>query len=90
VVPETEEMSEMAFDKIKQATERSISHNEIVTLDLADLGCTRQVALDLISEIVSADELESDYSVNGDVTEVWAWREGAPEGSMAWRVHFRA
>lgn len=70
---------------LEEAIERSSTHNEIVHLQVADLGDTREAVLALIADL--AGDLEHDYTVSGDMTEVWAWEAGAPDGVMAWRLH---
>ena len=63
----------------EQAIKRSISHNEIVTLDLAVIPYDSAILTDLL---VACDD---SVDANDNVTEYW----GKTEEGNEWRVHVR-
>jgi len=62
---------------VEQAIERSIKHNEIVTLDGRDLE---------LHDVRELETIAEDRAINGDITEYW----GTMADDSHWRVHVRA
>jgi hypothetical protein len=62
--------------RVTKAIERSVSHNEIVTLDYDTAG---------YAELLEACD---DRTATEDLTEFWA-NDPDKEGAMLWRVHMR-
>lgn len=60
----------------EQAIERSVSHNEVVTIDYSEEA-----------ELTLSAECDDSVSANG-VTEYWA-NDPESETAMLWRVHMR-
>lgn len=73
-------MTTVTYRTAQDAIKRSISHNEIVTLDY-----DRQIAADLLAAC-------TDHVTSDGITEYWADAEDSTgsDGKMAWRVHMHA
>jgi len=75
------------IDQIKQAIERSISHNEIVSVTIDG---DYDAALTAIESITETDHVLGvrtlDYAVDGETLDVWAAEIDAPDGEMLWRL----
>ena len=86
-----DEMQEIAEDlhaetggnELADAIERSRSHDEIVTIEVADPDAAR-------AEIAALYSGEIDSVLNGDTLEVWGWTDAQAEDQMDFRVHLRA
>lgn len=71
-------------DQIKQAIERSITHNEIVSVTIDG---DSDDAIEAIESLIDTATTETDHVViDGETLDVWAAEIGAPDGDMAWRL----
>ena len=72
------------IDQIKQATERSISHKEIVSVTIAG---NVDDAIAAIESLIDSDTTETDHVlIDGNRLDVWAAEIDAPDGEMLWRL----
>lgn len=65
---------------LRNAIDRSMSHDEIVRVEVED----QQAALQIIGELTAADidwVRENDGSID-----VWGWSEDTPEDEQDWRL----
>lgn len=71
-------------EQIKEAIERSISHNETVkieveTSDISDV----MVAIECVTENTDTDRATE----NNGTYDVWGWTEETAEGEQDWRLN---
>lgn len=70
----------------KEAVERSISHDRIVTISARSKDEAKKFISDL-GRIAADRDLEFDWTDSNEGYETWAYALGAADGDMAWRVH---
>ena len=72
------------IDQIKQAIERSISHNEIVSVTIDG---DYDDAIAAIESLIDYDTTEADHVLlDGNSLDVWSAEIDAPDGEMLWRL----
>ncbi len=70
------------------AINRSVQHDEIVTLVVSDAFDQRSLVSALQALAEEGQETDS-VAASRDVTEVWAWDPASGDQDMIWRVHVR-
>lgn len=73
----------MEKQQLTEATERSVSHTEIVHIECDDVFN----ALRWLEAIADESNCEFTYIPNGNTIETWASEAESENGDMVWRVH---
>lgn len=66
---------------LQEAIERSISHDESVSLDYAGTESDLMVALDQLHD----GDIDSTHENNGNL-DVWGWTAETPQDTQDWRL----
>ena len=75
----------MKFTDINEAIARSVSHDEIATVIVADKAAAK-AAIAESKAAARASDLEFDYTDTNNGWDLWANEEDAKDGDMKWRL----